>query len=318
LQGHQAGVDNGNQQSFTARPYVFVSGKGGVGKSLVAAALAAGAAESGRRTLLVETGDRSYFRDFLELSQVDHVPRPSGLGFDLAIWSGESCLREYVLHLLKLERIYKIFFENKVMKALVNVAPGLGEIAILGKITSGVRRVGPPMNYDTIIVDMPATGHALAMFRTPKGMAEAIQIGPIAQHSGEIDRLLRDPAISGLVVVTLFEELPIAETEEFVKAVTKEFNMPVQVIANRQLDLPLTENELSAISQLGDTELSKYAGGLASQLKNQNMMMIQLNEMQARETLQRPVKCVPRFLSLSPREMVQAAKGALRDLWMRS
>lgn len=318
MQGHQAGVDKANLQSFTARPYVFVSGKGGVGKSLVAAALAAGAAESGRRTLLVETGDRSYFRDFLELSEVDHVPRSSGLGFDLAIWSGESCLREYVLHLLKLERIYKIFFENKVMKALVNVAPGLGEIAILGKVTSGVRRVGPPMNYDTIVVDMPATGHALAMFRTPKGMADAIQIGPIAQHSGEIDRLLRDPAVSGLVVVTLLEELPIAETEEFVNRVTAEFKMPVQVVANRQLDLPLSEGELTAISQLGDTELSKYAGGLASQLKNQNAMIESLSEMQKRETLQRPVKYVPRFLSLTPREMVQAAKGALRDLWMHS
>lgn len=318
LQGQQSGVDKGNQQSFTARPYVFVSGKGGVGKSLVAAALAAGAVEAGRRTLLVETGDRSYFRDFLELSQVDHVPRASGLGFDLAIWSGESCLREYVLHLLKLERIYKIFFENKVMKALVNVAPGLGEIAILGKVTSGIRRVGPSMNYDTIVVDLPATGHALAMFRTPKGMAEAIQIGPIAQHSGEIDRLLRDPAISGLVVVTLLEELPIAETEEFVKAVTSEFHMPIQVIANRHLDLPLTEAELTAISALGKSELSKYAAGLASQIKNQNALIEQLGEMQKRETLQRPVKYIPRFLSLSPREMVQAAKEALRDLWMRS
>jgi anion-transporting ArsA/GET3 family ATPase len=154
---------NISNAEFVARPFVFVSGKGGVGKSLVAAALASGAAEVGRKTLLVETGDRSYYRDFLGLSRVDHEPRPSGLGFDVALWSGESCLREYVLHLLKLERLYKIFFENKVMRALVNVAPGLGEIAILGKITSGVRKVGPPLNYDTIVVDMPATGHALAL-----------------------------------------------------------------------------------------------------------------------------------------------------------
>jgi anion-transporting ArsA/GET3 family ATPase len=174
------------------------------------------------------------------------------------------------------------------------------------------------MSYDTIVVDMPATGHALAMFRTPKGMADAIQIGPIAQHSGEIDRLLRDPAMSGLVVVTLLEELPIAETEEFVSRVTNEFQMPVQVVANRLLDLPLTEAELTEISKLGATELSNYAGGIASQLKNQNAMIVQLNEMQTRETLQRPVKYIPRFLSLTPREMVQATKEALRDLWMRS
>lgn len=300
---------------FVARPYVFVSGKGGVGKSLVAAALARGAAESGRKTLLVETGERSYFKDFLELPEVDHTARPSGLGFDLALWSGESCLREYVLHLLKLERLYRLFFENKVMKALVNVAPGLGEIAILGKITSGIRRVGPPIVYDTIVVDMPATGHALAMFRTPKGMSDAIQIGPIAQHSGEIDRLLRDPMTSALVAVTLLEELPIIETEEFVSQVSMEFNMPYCVVGNRELSVPI---EVADLDRLADTtgessELGKYARGLAGQLRNQDKMIALM-----REKVPGDVLLVPRFLAKSPREMIDATKEALRVLWMRS
>ncbi len=300
---------------FVARPYVFVSGKGGVGKSLVAAALARGAAESGRKTLLVETGERSYFKDFLELPEVDHTPRPSGLGFDLALWSGESCLREYVLHLLKLERLYRLFFENKVMKALVNVAPGLGEIAILGKITSGIRRVGPPMVYDTIVVDMPATGHALAMFRTPKGMSDAIQIGPIAQHSGEIDRLLRDPVTSALVAVTLLEELPIVETEEFVRQVSKEFKMQYCVVGNRQLSVPIEVSDLDRLADANreSSELGKYARGLAGQLRNQDQMIALL-----RDKVPGDVLLVPRFLAKSPREMIDATKEALRVLWMRS
>lgn len=306
-------------KGFVARPYVFVSGKGGVGKSLVAAALASGAAESGRKTLLVETGERSYFQDFLELPAVDHTPRPSGLGFDLALWSGESCLREYVLHLLKLERLYKIFFENKVMKALVNVAPGLGEIAILGKITSGIRRVGPPITYDTIVVDMPATGHALAVFRTPKGMSDAIQIGPIAQHSGEIDRLLRDPMTSALVAVTLLEELPIIETEEFVSQVHREFAMPVCVVGNRKLEVPLEIAELDALAKAAaeTNELGQYAGGLAGQLKNQANMIQLLSETLSKSVASEAL-LVPRYLAKSPREMIQATKEALRVLWTRS
>ena len=306
-----------SSKPFVARPYVFVSGKGGVGKSLVAASLAAAAVKLGRKTLLVETGDRSYIQDFLSLARVDHVPRPSGLDFDVALWSGESCLREYVLHLLKLERLYKIFFENKVMRALVNVAPGLGEIAILGKITSGIRKVGPPLKYDTIVVDMAATGHALAMFRAPRGMAEAIQIGPIAMHSGEIDRLLRDPETSGLVVVSLLEELPVSETKEFVKTIASEFGMPIRIVANRKLDVDLSVEELNHLKELKLGEFSDYAGGIANQVRIQEEQLQVLKAAFLKDVTaseDNKISVISRMFSTEPKEMIIRAEEALRAL----
>lgn len=301
-------------QDLTAldRPFVYVSGKGGVGKSLVAAAIAATHAAKGSKTLLVETGDRSYYQDFLNLPAVDHHPRPSGLGFDIALWSGESCLREYVLHLLKLERLYKIFFENKVMRALVNVAPGLTEIAVLGKITSGVRHVGPPLSYDRIVIDMPATGHALAMFRAPEGMAHAIQFGPMASHCNEMSRLLHESTMSSLVLVSLLEELPVAESEEFAAAVTSEFKMPIQVVANRCLDMDLSISDLREIENLKHDTLSDYARGLAMTLEAQAQQLARLRSLPAAR--ERGVLMVPKFFSLTPAQMIASTKEALSNV----
>jgi len=143
---------------------VFVTGKGGVGKSLVAAALAWSRAEKGQKVLLLEFGANHFFQKFF----LNPKRLPDGL--TLGNWEGEECLKEYILGYVRVERVARLFFENKVMKALIRGAPALRELALLGKLTSGLRNIGEALPYDTIVLDGYATGHFLSLLRAPVGI----------------------------------------------------------------------------------------------------------------------------------------------------
>ncbi len=296
--------------AWKEKQILFVSGKGGVGKSLVAAGLAHDLAKAGKRVLLAEIGETSYYKDFWNLPSIGHEPVRHPDGFDIALWSGETSLREYVLFYLKMERLYSLFFENKVMRSLVNVAPGLSEIAILGKITSGIRKVGPPLPYDTIIVDSFATGHALALLQAPKGMMEAIKFGPMGHHSREMDKAIKDPKLTGYIVVTLLEELPVTESLEFNQTLKTELGVQVDVVANKILEMPVALTEIDQIAN-GQGEpapdLQEFSRYLEKTERRQEKYMQTLKESGV------DVVTVPLIFSSEPKVLVQATGEALRN-----
>ena len=294
--------------SLKDKRILFVSGKGGVGKSLIAAGLALDLTKQGRRVLLAEIGETSYYKDFWNLPTIGHDPVRHPLGFDIALWSGETSLREYVLFYLKMERLYSLFFENKVMRSLVNVAPGLSEIAILGKITSGIRKVGPPMNYDTIVVDSYATGHALALLEAPKGMMEAIKFGPMGHHSREMDQVLRDQSLMAYVIVTLLEELPVTESLEFRASLKRELGVDALVIANKVLRAPLSAAEISDVEASPNSGLAEFARHLEGVNERQIKYEKLLSDNGAK------VVDVPLIFSGDPKTLVEKASEALRAL----
>src|SRR5690606_4499899 len=115
-------------------------------------------------------GDQSFYQNFFKLSRVAYAPAPLRPQVDVALWTGTESLREYAHHLLKVEKVADLFFENPVMRTFLNVAPALTELAILGKITSHPRRHGPPLPYDCLVIDAYATGHFLALLDAPAGM----------------------------------------------------------------------------------------------------------------------------------------------------
>jgi anion-transporting ArsA/GET3 family ATPase len=242
----------------------FVSGKGGVGKSSYAAALAWKLAEQGRKTLLVELGERSYYRHVFQCD-TGHQPVNISTLLSLARWEGESCLREYLLQFIKVERLVNMFFENNIMKALVHAAPALKELALLGKITSGPRKIGPPMPYDDVVVDAYATGHFRALWRAPVGMAEAIPFGPMGDQSRSINEVMKDPALTRYHVVLLPESLPMTEGLELAKEIEWELSQKPTLILNRRLNFPLSAEEIRSLHAPPES----FAAYLASLMERQ-------------------------------------------------
>lgn len=245
----------------------FISGKGGVGKSSVAAAMALSEARRGKKTLLAELGTQSFFESAFQIP-VKNTPRPWKEGVDLVLWDGTSCLREYALHLLKSETLYRLFFENSVSKTLIQVAPGLSELAILGKITSGPpRNIGPALNYDLLIVDAFASGHFLALLDAPIGFSKAIQLGPMAEQTKSIIQVLKNPAITQFHLVTLPEELPVQETIETQQKLRAKGWGTAQIWINRCLQ--------SEAQPVGTTAFNQF---ISQKLDSQNRARAQLSQ----------------------------------------
>lgn len=237
----------------------FVTGKGGVGKSTVAAALALKKSQEGLRTLLVEIGDQSFYKDFFDLPAVGFEPVQVQENFSVALWTGQNCLREYIIYHIKVESLYRLFFENAVMKAFVNVAPALPELAIMGKATSGPRHHGPDLPFDCLVMDCYATGHFMALMGAAQGMAQAVKFGPMGEQSRRIDATLRDPALCQYYLVCLPEELPVRETEELYEDLKKRFGVEPTLVLNKFLDNDIPSREYQSAQGQDSVEFRKFA-----------------------------------------------------------
>lgn len=288
----------------------FVSGKGGVGKSLTSAALALDMARSGKKVLLVELGDARFFSRSFQLEDRGAEPTPWKGGVDVAAWEGEACLREYILHYVKVAAIADLFFENSVMKSLVRAAPALNELAIIGKATSGVRNFAAPMPYDAIVVDSYATGHFLALLKAARGMYEAVKFGPMGRHSSDIDQVLCDPEHTKYVIVTLPEELPVSETLELQKSLNDDFKATPTVFVNKCQFLGATESLPSS------AEVPEAAKGFVAEMDR-----IKNVETEARQRLQKEAAASvdgPFVFSVDPAEVAEGLHPATRGLWTTS
>jgi anion-transporting ArsA/GET3 family ATPase len=244
--------------NFSSQKLIFVTGKGGVGKSACAAAIAWREARRGRKVCLVELGSQSFYEPFFETRGIVYDPIEVLADVHVALFNPEECIKEYVLHYLKVSKLYDLFFHNRVMRAFINAAPGLAEIAILGKLTSDIRGI-IQSDYDLFVVDCFSTGHALALLRAPRGLAQTVRTGPIHTQSAEIDKVLQNPEHTQYVIVTLPEDMPVTESRDLYEKIATEFGAQAHVVCGKLLTPPLTEEERQRLaSESNDVGLKRF------------------------------------------------------------
>ena len=184
------------------REIVVVTGKGGVGKSTVAAALATLAARQGRRTIVAEVGGR---RD---------TERLLGEGVDHVSITPRAAMEEYLADQLP-RPLAEVLSHSGTFAAFVEATPGMRELLGVGKVwelTEKRRRTPGAQPYDLVVLDAPASGHGLAMLGAPRTFSEAARVGPIHRQAGYIHATLSDPSRTAVVAVATPEEMPVNET----------------------------------------------------------------------------------------------------------
>jgi anion-transporting ArsA/GET3 family ATPase len=194
---------------------LVITGKGGVGKSTVSAALALGLAQSGRRTLLCEVNSTGRATALLGYPPAG----PTLTRLEGELWSVDvrpaEAMREYVLQRIRIERVYRAVFENKLVRAFLRFIPSLAETVMLGKILWHLRETdGARRRWDVLVVDAPATGHALTFLGVPQVLLDTLPPGTMADEATWMRDLLVDPEVTRALVVALPEELPILESVE--------------------------------------------------------------------------------------------------------
>jgi anion-transporting ArsA/GET3 family ATPase len=205
--------------SLLDKRLVFVTGKGGAGKSTLAAALGLLAARRGLRVVLCEVAEQERLPELVpELPTVSVDP--------------ELAKQEWLRYQLGSRTLAGVLGGSALFGYLTAAAPGLNELVTIGKIWDLAQlepRTGAPA-HDLAIVDAPATGHGLAMLRAPSTYASIARVGPVGRHAEKIGAFLRDSAQTGVLAVALPEEMPVNETVEFEAALAREPGMSVDAI----------------------------------------------------------------------------------------
>jgi anion-transporting ArsA/GET3 family ATPase len=231
---------------------IFVTGKGGVGKSTVAAALGVAAARRGKRTIVCEVAQQERMSKLFHHQNVGYHETPitdNLYGFSV---DPQRSLEEYLLQQIRVKPLYDMLFKNRIFTYFAAATPGMRELVTIGKVWELAqldRRVKKAPKYDVVIVDAPATGHGLGILRTPKTFSDIARVGPIKRQADAIHEFITDPKLTAICAVAWPEEMPVNETLDLQKSLRKNLGMKLSGIYMNGLYPELfSDREASAMS----------------------------------------------------------------------
>lgn len=231
-----------------------VSGKGGTGKTTVAASLALALAADGRRTLLIEVEGRQGIAQLFDCPPLPYEERKvagargGGEVYALAV-DPEEALLDYLEMFYGLRRAGKALTKFGVMDFATTIAPGVRDVLLTGKATEAVRRrEGNQRVYDAVVVDAPPTGRIARFLNVNTEVAGLARVGPIHHHAEKVMEVIRSPE-TAVHVVTLLEDMPVQETVDGIEEL-RSVAIPVGgVVVNMTRSSPLEPSVLEAAEE---------------------------------------------------------------------
>lgn len=256
-----------------------VTGKGGVGRTTIAAALAVDAAQRGLRTLLLEVDAPDSAARLLEVEPAVDTPREVEDRLWLCRMTPGGSLKEYALMILKFRVLYLVVFENPLVRYLLRSIPSLGEFTMLGKAWFHSTQTDPSGRflYDRVIIDAPATGHALSFLSLARTVADVSPPGRMRQASERMANMIEDEEDTCMHVVALPEEMPVNEGLELVVAARGRLRMTLGFgIVNRMLPPLLEQGEDEILARLqtfrdGFDPVAPYLEAAAFRLERESL-----------------------------------------------
>lgn len=243
---------------------IFVTGKGGVGRTTIAASLGLAFAEQGENTLLVQWSFRDFISPLFGVAPAGHKQEALRENLSVMNFNPSEAMREYFVDHLNMKLLYTLVLQNQQVQKLLQSAPGLEELFFVGRLfwLAELAEEERNLKFDRIIVDAPATGHGAALFGIASTISAFEFSGPLVDETRRVSKLLADPQRTAIITVALPEELPVEETLEALPRYSREpGHLPVALIANRSARLQ------SETLDTGQITLPEASGELASEYR---------------------------------------------------
>jgi Mrp family chromosome partitioning ATPase len=253
---------------FAASRVHIVAGKGGVGKTSVTAALALAAAQLGLKVLVVDIDGKGGVARLFGTTSLSYAPTPLAKGVDIRQVTPDEALLVY-LGDHGMGRIAKRLVSTGVLDVVATAIPGIKDILTLGKVKQLERNAATTGDYDVILVDAPAAGHAITFLKSASGLLDAVSSGPIHTQASDVRDMLSDGDRCQVVLVTLAEETPVNELIDTAYALEEQVGVKLgPLIVNgiyapvEGLDTPTTNATLAAAAEFRLTRTAQQQSQL--------------------------------------------------------